>query len=471
MRWIGSWCLAGALVWSGCGKEDGGAPEPAVVDKAKPAEAKPEVKSTEVKSTESQPAEVKSAEGQPAEVKSAEVKSAEVKSAEVKPAEAKPAAPKTRKLLKKDEIGKAAEDFKAFQALLNEGRKLVKDDKPLEGMAKYEEALKKVPGHPSALGELGWAAYRAGAAHFDRALQATRQALSVSKKDKQKGALYYNLGRISEDQGNLELALESYRKSLAHRPGNETVQKQLEALVGKLGGKGGSDGIDKLDAVCLELGERWDCEVTTSAEGQVMSSCDCATEILGPEEGFGRAALVRLTGMAEGAVDSTFLVIEVASKWHVVREVGLDWSPGMGSVWNSSTRDAFEFADIGGQKVAWVVYQNSHTDLDPGIYTEYGNWEKSLTLCAMTGSTPGCWAVPLGSGSSVSKLSFDGEIPPGEGPAEEKNERWELSVARDGDAIVLTLKSGNLPEELKGLPGRYTLSDLPKAPGVVVQVL
>lgn len=426
MRVVGSWVFAAALASMGCGR----------------AQARPEP--------------------EPAP-----------KSAELSPSLGKHA---PRKKLKRADHAKATDDYKAFRALLDEGRKLVKDGKPREGMDKIEAALARVPGHPSALGELGWAAYRAGPEHWNRALQATRQALAVSKKDTQKGALWYNLGRIAEDQGNLELALDAYRESLAHRPGNATVQKQLEALVARLGGKDGDDGVAKLDSVCSELGAEWSCEVVTSAEGQVVSSCTCETEILGPEEDLGRAALVRLSGSAEegGAVDATYLVVEVAAKWHVVRQVGNDWSPGFGYVYNSSTRDAFLLADLAGKKAVWVVYQNDSLDMDPGIYTEYGSWEKSLTVCA-TGADGhlGCWAVPLGAGSNVSKLHLDdAEIPEGAGPDQETNERWELSVDRDArGGIVLKLDSGTLPDELKGLPGRWTLAELAKAPGVVPQEL
>ncbi len=378
---------------------------------------------------------------------------------------------KPRQKLKKADQPQATEAYKAFRGLLDEGRKLVKDDKPEEGMKKMEEALTKVPGHPSALGELGWAAYRAGPAYFDKALTATRQALSVSKKNKQKGALWYNLGRISEDKGDLGLAVDAYRQSLAFRPGNDAVQKQLEGVIGKLGGKTVEDGLAKLDEVCSSVWEDWGCESVASAEGEMAHSCSCTHEIIGPEEGFGRAALMRLSGYADigGTVDATYLVLEIAAKWHLVSMVGNDWSPGFGYVYNNSEQRRFSFRDIGGKKVLWVEYYNGSTDLDPGIYTEHNDSSVALTLCQVEGGAPSCWTVPLAAASSVSKMSLDdGEVPEGEGPTETSS-AWALSADVVGSDIVIKVESGDLDSELKGLPGTYTMATIGSAPGVVKQ--
>jgi len=391
-----------------------------------------------------------------------------------KPGDAK----KPRKKLEKKDREAATAARKAFNELLDAGRKAVKGDDPTLGMQKLEEALTKVPGHPGALGELGWAAYRAGPAYFDKSMEATRKALAASKKPKQKGALWYNLGRVAEDQGNLSLAIDSYRESLAYRPGNDVVQKRLEELLAKVGGKSAEEGIEKLDDVCQGLRDEQGCETAASAEGFIAHSCDCGSEIVGPEEGFGRAALMRVTGQAEhgGSVDSTYLVIEVAAKWHVVTMVGNDWNPGMGYVSNTSSRQAFTFRTIGGKPALWVEYENSSDDLDPGVYTAYSDWSRTLTLCAFEGGAPTCVSVPLGNGSEVSKFTFEEgeEIPEGMGPDKETKERWSTSAALGaGGAIEITLDAGSdpLPDEVKALPGTWTLDKLFLAPGVIKHAL
>lgn len=383
-------------------------------------------------------------------------------------------AARPRVKLKRADQAKASEDYKQFRALLDEGRKAVKADDPMTGMQKLEAALAKVPGHPSALGELGWAAFNAGPAYYDKALDATRKALSVSKKNRQKGALWYNLGRIFEDKGELGQAVDAYRESLAYRPGNTTVQERLESLVARLGGKSVSEGLDKLDDACAELRQEWACETAASAEGHIVHSCDCQTELLGPEEGFGKAALMRVHGQAEagGSVDATYLLIEVAAKWHVVSMVGNDWNPGMDYVSNSSQKKRAQFRTVGGKPLLWVEFENDFNDMDPGVYTEYHTWSRTLTLCEVQGGMPSCWSVPLGDGDEVSKLSFEdgGEIPEGEGPEKETKTRWalEASISEAGE-IVIGVESGesDMSDEVKGLPGRYTLATLGSAPGVV----
>ncbi len=343
-------------------------------------------------------------------------------------------------------------------------------------MQKLEEALKQIPGHPSALGELGWAAYRAGADYFGKSMDATRKALAVSNKNKQKGALWYNLGRVAEDSGNLALAIDAYRESLAHRPGNATVQKQLEAVLAKVGGKSGNDGLEKLEDVCGELRLDQGCMTAASAEGDIMHSCDCGTEILGPEEGFGRAALMRITGSSEtsGSVDSTYLLVEVAARWHLVTMVGNDWSPGMNGISNSSTKVAFEFKSIGGKPTLWVLFENDMVDTDLGDYSIYTEWSRTLTVCALADGKPTCLGVPLGRGQATDRLVFEGEPEHDDKPpVDVKSARWAMTAAASDTAITVALESGaeHLEDDHKGLAGTWTFEQLMTVPGVVPHAL
>ena len=456
------WMAAlGSMAVMGCGKSE---PTPAAVssaEAAKPAEPKP---------AEPKPEEPKPAEAKPEEPKPEEPKPEEPKPAEAKPEEPKPAGKKHKAKKEDKEKGKAAR--REFQRLLDEGRKLVKADDAMAGMAKLEEALKQIPGHPSALGELGWAAYRAGPSFFDKSLDATRKALSVSKKPKQKGALWYNLGRVFEDQGNLAMAVDSYRESLAVRPGNAAVQERLDALVAKLGGKSSGDGLSKLEDACMELRTEQGCETAASAEGHIMHSCECATELLGPEEGFGKAALMRVTGMSEmsGSVDATYLAVEIASRWHVVSMVGNDWSPGAFGISNTSTRSAVEFKKVGGQVLLWVLYENEMNDTDMGIDIVSSEWSRTLTLCGMHESKMTCLSVPLGTGSSVERLGFDDTITDAPQPSRSRV-AWTATMGDDG-AISFANEEKVGETELSFEPaGKLTFAQLMTTPGVVVHPL
>lgn len=391
------------------------------------------------------------------------------------PAPEKPGGQKPeRKKLTKADRPKAVEARKSFNRLLEEGRKAVKADKPLEGMKAFEEALTHVPGHPSALGELGWAAYRAGAEHFGKALDATRKALAMSKQPRQKGALYYNLGRIAEDQGDLPGAAINYRTSLGYRPGNAIVEKQLADLEARPGGNIGSAGVVDLEGVCTEIRVELDCPVATSAEGLIAHGCDCATEMISGTAGFGKAVLLKVTGTTEsagGMVDATWLVVEQGGQWRPVTMVGNDWNPGMGYVYNTSTRRAFEFVNIGGRELLWVIFENQNDDLDPGVYTSYSDWSRTLTVCENRDAAVACWEVPLGRGSEVAKFSFDDEqIPEGEGPAQEKKERWALGavVTADGNIRIITEEGeSQVPPEVKPVVGTHGWDGLKGLTGVV----
>lgn len=109
-------------------------------------------------------------------------------------------------------------------ALLRAGRKAATEGKQAEAIAKYSEALTIEPSDPTVLGELGWAAYKAG--NFQLAYSSTIQAIRSSGDAKQLGALHYNLGRIAEDQNHLAEAVSAYRTSLELRD-NKTVKARL----------------------------------------------------------------------------------------------------------------------------------------------------------------------------------------------------------------------------------------------------
>jgi tetratricopeptide (TPR) repeat protein len=111
--------------------------------------------------------------------------------------------------------------------VLNEGRKLVKDGDLAGGIAKYEALLAIVPHYGPALGELGWAEFKAG--KLDDANAHTLRALSETKDPNKLGMLLYNLGRIAESRLERDAAIGHYQASLALRP-NDTVSKRLADL-------------------------------------------------------------------------------------------------------------------------------------------------------------------------------------------------------------------------------------------------
>lgn len=112
-------------------------------------------------------------------------------------------------------------------AALNRGRDAVKRGELDAGIAEYHRLLRIDPHYGPALGELGWAEFKAE--RWDAATLHTRQALARAQDDTKRGMYHYNLGRIAEARGETEEAIEAYAISLRLRP-HATVADRLRQL-------------------------------------------------------------------------------------------------------------------------------------------------------------------------------------------------------------------------------------------------
>ncbi|MFV8752378.1 tetratricopeptide repeat protein [Nannocystaceae bacterium ST9] len=151
------------------------------------------------------------------------------------PADAKPDAVADKRAKAKAKItgtddAELAKRRTQMLASLNEGRKLVKDGDFAGGIAKYEALLAIAPHYGPALGELGWAEFKAG--KFDDANAHTQRALAETSDAHKRGMLLYNLGRVAEARGQNDAAIGHYQASLAARP-NDTVAARLTELQAK----------------------------------------------------------------------------------------------------------------------------------------------------------------------------------------------------------------------------------------------
>lgn len=118
-------------------------------------------------------------------------------------------------------------DEAAAAKALEEARAAVKGKRFTDAAAAFERALDAKPGDAGVLAERGWALFLAG--DPAGATTASWQALSLTDDPKRQGAIYYNLGRIREEKGDVDGAREMYGRSLVVRPGNETVKARLQA--------------------------------------------------------------------------------------------------------------------------------------------------------------------------------------------------------------------------------------------------
>jgi hypothetical protein len=65
---------------------------------------------------------------------------------------------------------------------------------------------------------------------YAQARAACHRGLDIAVENRVKGALYYNLGRIADEEGYPAEACWYYRKSIEVRPGNPSVIEKLGAL-------------------------------------------------------------------------------------------------------------------------------------------------------------------------------------------------------------------------------------------------
>ncbi len=114
---------------------------------------------------------------------------------------------------------------KHYRNYVAQGGAAMKSKDYTSAIAAFQQAVNLIPERAKAHGELGYAYLKAK--NYDKAIEHTEKAIALAKKDKIKGALYYNLGLAYEKLGDNEHAVESYEESLLVRPGNKTVKKAV----------------------------------------------------------------------------------------------------------------------------------------------------------------------------------------------------------------------------------------------------
>jgi len=118
-------------------------------------------------------------------------------------------------------------DLRDLRTAVMTGRRLASQGQLDESLEIYERAQAIQPYSPQIAAELGFVALRAG--NLKLAKKYLRRALRFAFGSVMRGKILYNLGRISEQSGDLERAEEHYRRSFKLRASRE-VRKRLRAL-------------------------------------------------------------------------------------------------------------------------------------------------------------------------------------------------------------------------------------------------
>lgn len=353
---------------------------------------------------------------------------------------------------KKLEADQARDLRKRYLKLLDEGRKLTRDSKLDEAMAKYREALEIEPTNAVVLGELGWAQFKANA--LDDAHATTMQALRSVQDDKTAGMLLYNLGRVAEARSETQAAITYYQTSLERRPDNKTTKERLDTLLagqaapppaprglGKLG-----SGVADLAAACkLIIDERGDDYANDPDEPM-----RCSGELVAAPAGDESWGVLELSNQMESQV-VWFPVVKTSSGWVVFEAIAWAYNPGAFGIFEEVTFAASETKVVltGSTEPQLLLHWNKgRSDSDMGINEIESENEVSSLVCTREAAEAWC-TLPLSHELSYSR---EVEFPEGEEGLEEPIEHEGLPIdisykadfeLRDGKLIVSNVQLKN----------------------------
>jgi tetratricopeptide (TPR) repeat protein len=207
------------------------------------------------------------------------------------------------------------------------GRALVKKGDYTQAVKAFEEAVAVAPDDPTALSELGLAAFKAN--DLPRAEQASRKSVTAATSPNLRAASLYNLGRVQEARGEKAAAVESYARSLKDRP-NKIVRERLLGLDAKAAAELDPitprplDGpFPSLAAYCKEPARREGCDEPAEEGGAAPKLvCDPRPVDGSPKT---RSVVVFRVSCTEEAPDVTFthlaLGYQVDGKWWVLPDL------------------------------------------------------------------------------------------------------------------------------------------------------
>lgn len=374
----------------------------------------------------------------------------------------------------------AAGQAQRFRDQLAAGRKAVKDKQYAAGVAAFTAALKVDPNHPSALAELGWAAYLAG--DLATARRHTEQAIASHAPDNTRGAALYNLGRILEDSNDKDAAAVAYQRSLQLRP-NNVVTQRLAALTSAgadttrhdcdLVPQKGPPPADLCAAFVAaqprdETITRRECDPQDSEPGEVVVDAagtpaggDPTTKIVHTLPDGLRVAHFRVQNWLEagGSSDEVHLAVLHADRWYTTR-LGEAHNPGLGYIGASFDVDKLELHDAvtGGRPELVITMSAEYHDGDYSENTTEGTSRRDVAVLGLDGDTPrwlGTFTVHTAEDTGP---MIDGEPSSGEVKHSEHNIDYRLDPATaEVELIAITGQTPSTP------PGRYKLGALPAA--------
>jgi len=394
------------------------------------------------------------------------------------PAAPKPSAKERAAQSFKADEAKAQES--AFRDGLDRGRTEVKAKRYAEGIKAFEAALKIDPNHPSALAELGWAAFLSG--DLGVAERFTRRAIdSTGASDRTRGAALYNLGRIHEELGDKVAAATAYTRSLRLRD-NSVVAKRLATLEGegaqaeekeceltKLDGPppfdlcaafmaGKLSPSEDYASIACDERDTYVTEVAEDAAGNRYGGEKATRIALDLGDGVQVATFGVTCNMTEGGeMGTTYVALLYPDHWYV-GTLGGEYNPGVGYIGESFEVKSVVSDELvpGGRPEVILTALWQHHDGDYGDNTmEFGD-ETVVVHFSLDGDTPR-WLGAVKT-SIVSEYGPMLEDEPADVESTRSEQRVELTYHRSSGEYEVAAVSGH---EASSQLGRHRLGEGP----------
>lgn len=383
-----------------------------------------------------------------------------------------------------------AAERKLFIKKLSEGRAL-HEKKNYEGaMAAYREALDIDPDNAQALSEVGWSAFFLK--DYDLAEESTLKALERASQTYLKASCHYNLGRIYEERGLPDKAVDAYKKSLEFKS-NPIVRARLSKLDKAAANAFEILGISSMKGPFTSLDAY--CEDFVKRSKDIPVRCDPKTTDFGdyyrgPQRLVGEQApyiSMRILGTSRAALHAeagnektlkeapgektgappigqgqTFYHIAVRTKlgFFIQERAASTYNPGAFGIKETLEIKDFSIRDAIPGGTPEILFRSVHTRTDSNVAMNEleESIDETLLICG-TGGTgkPSCTRpIPVSWVQRVTLISPEMDDPGT--PHDLKDEKGSLGVGfLSSGELQIKGDPASLPEPYKGLPGKFLL--------------
>lgn len=380
-----------------------------------------------------------------------------------------------------EKSGRDPEIEKSFLKAMADARALHEKKDYAGAVRGFQGALVIAPDDPRGLSELGWAAFFLN--DLDLAEGSTRKAIELAKEPYLKASSYYNLGRIQEERGQKDLAKESYKKSLEFKM-NTTVKErlaQIDAALASsfevLGVRGAAGPRVSLDSYCegLEkkaLPEKVRCEGAPQDLGDAFKGPSRVLKpgapylavrvIASARWGDRDEAITREPPAVGGGTTEYHLAIRTKAGWFVVERAMTTENPGKDGITESVEVKELAVRGVvpGGSPFVLLRALHYRGDSNMSVNELEESTDEGLTVCGAgpSGIISCTRPIRLSWSERVGVISPGMDAPGAKHSLRDVKGSLTAAFLPDGQLEIKAVEgTEELPDDLRGLPGKHTL--------------